>query len=63
MPLDVLPTPLLRALLAGDVETAEALGCLELEEEDLALCSVVCPSKNDYGRLLRAALRQLDAGQ
>ena len=59
MPLDVLPTPLFRALLAGDLETAEALGCLELGEEDLALCSVVCPGKNDYGRLLRAALVRL----
>lgn len=62
MPLDVLPAPLLRALLAGDLETAEALGCLELEEEDLALCTLVCPAKNDYGRLLRAALTELARG-
>lgn len=60
VPLDVLPSPLLRALLAGDVERAEALGALELEEEDLALCSVVCPGRNDYGRLLRAALERIE---
>ena len=42
MPLDVLPTQLLRALLVGDTETAQALGCLELDEEDLALCTYVC---------------------
>jgi Na+-transporting NADH:ubiquinone oxidoreductase subunit A len=59
MPLDVLPTPLLRALLTADIEMAEALGCLELEEEDLALCTVLCPSKNEYGTPLRAALNEL----
>lgn len=60
MPLDILAAPLLRALLVGDTETAEALGCLELEEEDLALCSFVCPGKNEYGALLRSALAELD---
>jgi Na+-transporting NADH:ubiquinone oxidoreductase subunit A len=59
VPLDLLVTPLLRALLVGDVEAAEALGCLELEEEDLALCSYLCPGKNDYGRLLRSVLEQI----
>ncbi|NLD00013.1 MAG: Na(+)-translocating NADH-quinone reductase subunit A, partial [Gammaproteobacteria bacterium] len=36
MPLDILPTQLLRALLVGDTEVAQQLGCLELDEEDLA---------------------------
>ena len=36
MPLDIMPTFLLRALLMDDLERAEALGCLELDEEDLA---------------------------
>ena len=26
-----------------DVEQAEALGCMELDEDDLALCTFVCP--------------------
>lgn len=56
MPLDILPTQLLRALLVGDSESAQALGCLELAEEDLALCTVVCPSKYDYGPVLRKVL-------
>ncbi len=60
VPLDILPTLLLRALLAGDDEQAEELGCLELLEEDLALCSFVCPGKNDYAGALRAALRRLE---
>ena len=57
MPLDILPTHLLRALCAGDLEQAEALGMLELDEEDLALCTLVCPGKTDYGVLLRDNLR------
>lgn len=56
MPLDILPTQLLRALLVKDTVTAQQLGCLELDEEDLALCSFVCPSKYDYGPVLRANL-------
>jgi Na+-transporting NADH:ubiquinone oxidoreductase subunit A len=51
MPLDILPTQLLRALLVKDTDMAQALGCLELDEEDLALCSFVCSGKFDYGYL------------
>jgi Na+-transporting NADH:ubiquinone oxidoreductase subunit A len=60
MPLDVLPVPLLRALAVGDTERALELGCLELEEEDLALCSFVCPARLDYGAMLRRALTLLE---
>ncbi len=56
MPLDILPAPLLKALIVRDTETARALGCLELEEEDLALCSFVCSSKYEYGAYLRDTL-------
>jgi Na+-transporting NADH:ubiquinone oxidoreductase subunit A len=63
MPLDILPTPLLRALLVQDLETAQSLGCLELEEEDLALCSFVCPGKCDYGALLRSCLESIEKGE
>lgn len=60
VPLDVLPTQLLRALLVRDTDSAQALGCLELDEEDLALCSFVCPSKYDYGPALRESLEQIE---
>ena len=60
MPLDILPTQLLKALLVGDWEMAKALGCLELDEEDLALCTFVCPGKCDYGPLLRACLEAIE---
>tara|TARA_B100000900_G_scaffold415882_1_gene447679 strand:+ start:1622 stop:2968 length:1347 start_codon:yes stop_codon:yes gene_type:complete len=60
MPLDILPTQLLRALLVGDTETAQALGCLELDEEDLALCTYVCPGKYEYGPVLRDNLARIE---
>ena len=60
MPLDILPSPLFRALLVKDTDQAQALGCLELDEEDLALCSFVCPAKNDYGSFLRINLDEIE---
>ena len=60
MPLDLMPTFLLRALLMQQDERAEALGALELDEEDLALCTFVCPGKAEYGPLLRATLTRLE---
>ncbi len=56
MPLDILPTLLLRDLVSGDTDSAQTLGCLELDEEDLALCTFVCPGKYDYGTILRNCL-------
>ena len=60
MPLDILPTPLLKALLVRDTDTARDLGCLELAEEDLALCSFVCNGKYEYGKHLRRNLREIE---
>ena len=60
MPLDVLPTQLLRSLIVGDIETAMDLGCLELDEEDLALCTYVCPGKYEYGPILRDNLTTIE---
>lgn len=60
MPLDILPTQLLRALIVRDTEQAQQLGALELEEEDLALCTFVCPGKYEYGSLLRENLTTIE---
>ncbi|MEZ5643973.1 MAG: Na(+)-translocating NADH-quinone reductase subunit A [Burkholderiaceae bacterium] len=60
MPLDILPTHLLRSLIVGDLETAEHLGALELDEEDLALCTYVCPGKYEYGDILRDNLTRIE---
>ena len=56
MPLDIMPTFLSRALVVDDVVNAEHLGCLELDEEDLAIFTVVSPGKEDYGKALRRNL-------
>ena len=60
MPLDILPTQLLRALIVRDTDQAQKLGCLELDEEDLALCTFVCPGKYDYGSILRDNLTTIE---
>ena len=60
MPQDYLPTQLLRSLLVKDTDTAQALGALELDEEDLALCAFACPAKYEYGEALRASLTKIE---
>jgi len=60
MPLDILPTMLLRDICAGDTDGAQQLGVLELDEEDLALCTFVCPGKTDYGVILRDCLTTIE---
>lgn len=60
MPLDILITYLLRELMAGNTEQAAKLGALELDEEDLSLCTFVDPCKNEYGPALRSTLTTLE---
>ena len=61
MPMDIMPTFLLRALAVNDLEEAEKLGCLELDEEDLALCTMVDHCKTDWGPILRSNLETIRA--
>ena len=61
MPLDILPAVLLKSLIVRDTEAAQELGALELDEEDLALCSFVCNGKYNYGPHLRKALDEIEA--
>jgi Na+-transporting NADH:ubiquinone oxidoreductase subunit A len=61
MPLDILPTQLLRALLVSDFDSSIDLGCLELDEDDLALCTFACPGKYEYGPFLRQMLTRIEA--
>jgi Na+-transporting NADH:ubiquinone oxidoreductase subunit A len=60
VPMDILPTQLLRYLVVGDTDMAQALGALELDEEDLALCTFVDPGKHDFGPVLRNSLTQIE---
>ena len=60
MPMDILPTQLLRYLMAQKTDFAVSLGALELDEEDLALCTFVDPCKNEYGPVLRHNLELIE---
>lgn len=60
MPLDILATQLLRALVVNDTEQAQKLGALELDEEDLALCTYSCSGKFEYGPILRDCLTLIE---
>lgn len=60
MPQDYLPTQLLRALLVMDTDTAQALGALELDEEDMGLVGFACPAKYEYGLALRDCLTKIE---
>ncbi len=60
VPLDILPTQLLRSILIMDTDQAQKLGALELDEEDLALCTFICHSKHEYGEALRATLDKIE---
>ncbi|QDS99017.1 Na(+)-translocating NADH-quinone reductase subunit A [Adhaeretor mobilis] len=60
MPLDLIATPLLKSLIVEDTENAQQLGALELAEEDLGLCTFVCPGKYEYGPILRENLTRIE---
>lgn len=60
MPQDYLPTQLLKALLVMDTDSAQALGALELDEEDLGLVGFACPAKYEYGMALRDCLSKIE---
>lgn len=60
MPLDILPNFLIRAIVTRDLDDAENLGILELDEEDLALCTFSCSSKMDFGPILRENLTEIE---
>ena len=60
MPQDFLPTQLLRSLIVMDTDAAQSLGALELDEEDVALCTFACPAKYEYGEALRDSLQKIE---
>lgn len=58
-PLDLMPLQLLKACEIKDIEQMEALGIYEVDDEDFALCELVCPSKTECQRIVRESLREL----
>ena len=55
-PMDIYINALARSIEANDFEEMEQLGIYECDEEDVALCSFVCPSKTDVGAIIRKGL-------
>jgi Na+-transporting NADH:ubiquinone oxidoreductase subunit A len=55
-PMDLLPTHLLKAIIAEDYDDMEALGIYEVIEEDLALCEFVDVSKHNVQAILREGI-------
>ena len=60
LPMDILPVYLAKSIIADDIEEMEGLGILELDEEDIALCSYICLSKTNFGYLLRRGLNFIE---
>ena len=55
-PMDILPTHLIKSILAEDYDEMEALGIYEIIEEDLALCEFIDVSKHDIQAIVREGL-------
>ena len=55
-PMDILPTYLIKAIMAQDYDEMEALGIYEMIEEDIALCEFVDVSKHELQKILREGL-------
>ncbi len=58
MPLDIPTMHLVKAILADDYDLAAELGLLEVDSEDFALPSFVCPSKIEMVDIIRNGLRR-----
>jgi Na+-transporting NADH:ubiquinone oxidoreductase subunit A len=56
VPMDILPTHLIKSILAEDIDEMEALGIYEVIEEDFALCEFVDVSKHNVQEILREGI-------
>jgi Na+-transporting NADH:ubiquinone oxidoreductase subunit A len=57
-PFDIYPVQLMKAIITEDIDMMENLGIYELEEEDVALCEFICPSKIEWQAELRKGLKK-----
>jgi len=60
LPMRILPSYLIKSILAEDIEEMEALGVYEVAEEDLALCEYICPSKTEFQKIIRQGLNLIE---
>jgi len=61
-PMDILPTYLIKAIMAEDYDNMEALGIYEVIEEDLALCEFVDVSKHPIQQIVRDGIELMMEG-
>ena len=59
LPMDILPTYLMKSIIIKDIEDMEKLGIYEVAEEDVALCEYICPSKIEWQTILRSGLNMI----
>ncbi len=60
VPMRILPSYLIKSILAEDIEEMEALGIYEVAEEDFALCEYICPSKTEFQQIIRKGLNLME---
>jgi len=60
VPMRILPSYLIKSILAEDIEEMEALGIYEVAEEDFALCEYICPSKTEFQQIIRQGLNLIE---
>ena len=58
LPMQIPIMHLINAVLSGDLELAQELGLLEIEADDFALPSFICPCKTEMVSLMERALYQ-----
>lgn len=57
MPMKIPTMLLVKAIQGDDFETAEELGLLEVDSEDFALATFICPSKQEHCSIVKEALQ------
>jgi len=60
MGMDVYPDFIAKAVISGDIEMMEQLGILECADEDVALCSYICPSKIEFTEIFKKGLEMIE---
>jgi len=60
LPMDILPTWLIKMILARDIDEMEKLGIYECDPEDFALCSFVDASKMEISEIIREGLEYIE---
>ncbi|NQU66607.1 MAG: Na(+)-translocating NADH-quinone reductase subunit A [Candidatus Marinimicrobia bacterium] len=61
LPMDIMPTFLLKSILARDIEEMEKLGIYECDPEDFSLCAFSDVSKMEITEIIREGLEFMEA--